>query len=306
MPNVKSTIFLILLSTMILGNQANAGNSYSPLFNSQYPNSPLVNSCSVCHNGDDRNDYSQDWALAGKDFTAIENLDSDGDGIINVDEINAGTHPGVPAPYSYYMPYFNGDDHWTGIGLRNCSPDTAATVTAYVYDSTGNILESNTISIAIRGNNAFLVGDGQPNEGWVRIYSTQPLVGLCFVSTNDTPNYMADIPFASELSTLLYIPYLDQGPLYDSSVLVCNPNPSATTVKLTFVDQQGTLLKEKSLPVSANGSLKYELDDLLGSSTSNKGSLEISAPNGLVAFILYNNLKTGNYSYAGISAVIPP
>ena len=53
-------------------------------FNEQYPNSPWVNICLICH-GDlnDRTDYLSDWILFGKDFTVIENLDSDGDGILN-------------------------------------------------------------------------------------------------------------------------------------------------------------------------------------------------------------------------------
>jgi len=119
---------------------------------------------------------------------------------------------------------------------------------------------------------------------------------------------MADIPFASELSTILIVPHVGQGPVYDTIVMLCNPSTSDTTVTLTFVNQEGTPLNENSRLVKANGSLKYELEELgLDSATSNYGSVEISAPNGLAAFALYNNLKKeGSYSYAGINAVIPP
>ena len=209
--------------------------------------------------------------------------------------------------YFYFLPYFVGHtNHWTGIGLRNANASSSATVDVFVYDTNGNVLQNDTISIAARGHDVFTIGDGQPNEGWIKIDSTQPLVGLCFVATTGTQNYMADIPFASELSTLLYVPHVGQGPVYDTCVMVCNPNATDTIVTLTFVDQQGNPLYTKSQTVNANGSWKYELKNLLDSSTANYGSVEISASNGLAAFALYDNRKNDGYSYAGISAVIPP
>jgi len=88
--------------------------------------------------------------------------------------------------------------------------------------------------------------------------------------------------------------------------MVCNPNSSDTYVTLTFVDQQGIPLHTKSKVVKANGSWRYELNDLLDSSKSNYGSIEISGDTGLSAFALYDNRKKGGYSYAGISAAVPP
>jgi hypothetical protein len=308
MLSAKSTIFLILSSIVILVDPVDAKTDFMFGFNDQYPNSTLINRCEVCHVGSERTPYANDWATSNKDFTVVEDLDSDGDGTINIDEIEAGTNPGVSEAYSYYLPFFIGHtNHWTGIGLRNCSLDNTAAVVVFVYDTNGSISESDTISIAARGHDVFTIGNGQPSEGWIRINSTQPLVGLCFVATTGTTNYMADIPFASELSKFLIIPHIGQGPVYDTIVMVCNPSPSATTVTLTLIDQQGTPLYEKSQLVPANGSWKYELKELvLNSSTPNYGSLEISASNGLSAFALYNNLKKGGYSYAGISAIAPP
>ena len=215
MLKTKSTILLVLLFLTILANPADAKPEFMSWFGEQYPDSIMKNNCGICHD----TSYAQGWTLAGRNVTAIENLDSDGDGILNIDEIEAGKNPGVPEAYSYYLPNFIGHtNHWTGIGLRNCSPDTAATVTVFVYDSNGNVSESKTISIVARGHDVFTIGTGQLNEGWIRITSTQPLVELCFVATTGEPDYMADIPFASELSTLLIVPHIGQGPVYDTIV----------------------------------------------------------------------------------------
>ncbi|MRR52453.1 MAG: hypothetical protein EG825_16365, partial [Rhodocyclaceae bacterium] len=45
------------------------------------------------------NAYAIDYAAAGHNFTAIENLDSDGDGFTNIVEINARTFPGDPTSH---------------------------------------------------------------------------------------------------------------------------------------------------------------------------------------------------------------
>ena len=54
--------------------------------------------CGVCHinprGRGTRTDYGNDFRSARRDFSKIETLDSDGDGITNLDEIIAGTNPG--------------------------------------------------------------------------------------------------------------------------------------------------------------------------------------------------------------------
>ena len=90
----KPAIFMILLSIWFAG-ALEAKPDFMYGFNDQYPDSPWVNICSICHPGTDGGiDYRRDWILFGKDFIAIENIDSDGDGISNIDEIEAGTNPG--------------------------------------------------------------------------------------------------------------------------------------------------------------------------------------------------------------------
>jgi hypothetical protein len=88
-------------------------------FNALYPASPLVGDCTVCHEGipSPRNPYGMAFDnVAGADNTAklqaIEGMDSDGDGTSNIDEINAGTNPGVAGPPPSGPTY---------VGSSNCS-----------------------------------------------------------------------------------------------------------------------------------------------------------------------------------------
>jgi hypothetical protein len=70
---------------------------------SKYPiiEGSRIDSCSFCHQGSPPalTQYGKDYLSHGRNsaaFTAIEALDSDGDGFTNIQEINALTFPGNP------------------------------------------------------------------------------------------------------------------------------------------------------------------------------------------------------------------
>jgi hypothetical protein len=70
----------------------------------QYPSilGTRLDGCNLCHSTDTvnwpaRNPFGQAYADNGFSFAAIENLDSDGDGYLNLEEINALAFPGNPA-----------------------------------------------------------------------------------------------------------------------------------------------------------------------------------------------------------------
>ena len=210
------------------------------------------------------------------------------------------------AVYNYYFPYFiAGSDYWYGVGLRNCSDSQNASVSAVVYDQNGNIITTESETLPARGQNAWVVGAGLQDEGWVKVNSNQPLTGLCFLGAAGYANYMADITLIHTLSQTLYVPHVAQDSEWDTTILVCNPNNSSTTVTLTFVDTQGNALYTNTHTISGNGSGKYELFELVEGTEQPRGSVEISASQGIAAFALYTNLKWGGYCYSGISAVDP-
>jgi hypothetical protein len=77
--------------------QAQASFSWMTQAEAQYPTivgTPL-DSCNLCHTSSlALNVYGSDFAKNSHSFTAIQNLDSDGDGYSNLVEINAHTFPG--------------------------------------------------------------------------------------------------------------------------------------------------------------------------------------------------------------------
>ena len=85
---------------LLLAPQVMARPSYLSTFEKTYPAAAgsRIDACNLCHNspggGDARNSYGLSYASSGRNFAAIENTDSDGDGWTNIQEIQALTFPG--------------------------------------------------------------------------------------------------------------------------------------------------------------------------------------------------------------------
>jgi hypothetical protein len=85
-----------------LVSPAQSTPEYLQAFNKKYgTQGTKLDSCITCHTSpsggkDNLNPYGKDFGSHNHDFTAIEPLDSDGDGFSNIDEIKAGTFPGDP------------------------------------------------------------------------------------------------------------------------------------------------------------------------------------------------------------------
>nr|WP_321498298.1 PGF-CTERM sorting domain-containing protein [uncultured Methanolobus sp.] len=93
------TIFLSSFTISV-----SARPNYMTAFVDQYDlRDTRLATCDTCHvnpnGGGARDSYGLAYAENGKDFVAIEDLDSDGDGFTNIEEINALTFPGHSADY---------------------------------------------------------------------------------------------------------------------------------------------------------------------------------------------------------------
>lgn len=120
---------------------------------------------------------------------------------------------------------------------------------------------------------------------------------------------MYDIALISETSTSLCVPHVAQSasaPVWDTSVMVCNPNLSQATVTCRFYRSDGVPLDPVSYPpLPAYGSRVCEVSDLTGGTNYTSGSVEITGSLGIAAFALYHSLNSpaGEKYYAGISAM---
>lgn len=90
-----------LVLTLILSSTASAKMASLKVFKKEYPNSGNLNYCVLCHITEDvdsenagLNSFGEAYKAAGKQFKPIEGLDSDADGVSNINEIIKQTFPG--------------------------------------------------------------------------------------------------------------------------------------------------------------------------------------------------------------------
>ncbi len=101
----RATLIVILMMVMMVGS-ALAISNYLSTFNARYGTSATVlNTCVLCHpsgggnNGGNLNAFADHFSANNNSYAAIENLDSDGDGFTNIQEITARTFPGNAASF---------------------------------------------------------------------------------------------------------------------------------------------------------------------------------------------------------------
>lgn len=161
------TVFGVLLILIMVGS-AVAINSYLAAFRAQYAGTTgsVLDTCNLCHPGGNTgslNSYATAYAGAGYVYTAIENLDSDGDGFTNIVEINARTFPGDPTSFP-------------------AGDTTPPTVTAFVIPATSSSL---TVPIT-----TFTATDTVGVTGYiVTETATAPLAGAAGWTATPPANY---------------------------------------------------------------------------------------------------------------------
>jgi hypothetical protein len=90
---------IAFVAMLLVVPQVMARQSYLSTFETTYPAAgSRIDECNLCHNspggGGARNPYGLSYASSGRKFAAIENIDSDGDGYTNLQEIQSLTFPG--------------------------------------------------------------------------------------------------------------------------------------------------------------------------------------------------------------------
>ncbi len=205
--------------------------------------------------------------------------------------------------HNYYLPYFTADPgHWSGVGLTNLSDTQDAEIIVMANDNNGNTIATEDETLAKKGQTSFVVGKGLTGVGWMEVGATQPLAGLCFFGTLGSGNYMADITLIRSLSKTLYIPHVGQDWMWDTTVMICNPNPVATQVTIQHYNTDGTSAQSDQINIPANGSAQYLLKTL---ADVVQGHVRLTADYDIAAFALYTSLKVDGYCYSGISAIDP-
>ena len=197
--------------------------------------------------------------------------------------------------YNYYIPYFTtGNGFWSGVGIANNNELDTASVSIMLYNTDGSLFSSDPPH-AIQADGQFVgvLANGETATGWVKVSSYNKLSGLCFMGST----LMADIPFVSELYKKMIIPHVAQDDLWDTTIMVCNPNNIPVQLNIEYLPQDGSggiYYATQTLP--ALGSRVYDLATIFSASLPlNAGKIKLTAlqGDGIAAFALYTNQKTG-------------
>jgi PKD repeat protein len=223
----KSSIIFVCMIALVLiapGIALSIGG-YLDNFNAIYgTNGTRIDSCSLCHIGisSPRNNYAANWVSNGRNFLAIEDLDSDGDGVNNITEIDARFFPGDPNDFpviaNNVQPTADPNGPYPGtVGMPvafdgSSSSDPDGTIVSYAWN----------------------FGDGNRGTG-VRPNHTYSAVGTYNVSLTVTDND-GDSDIATTTATI--VPAPNEAPTAD-------PNgPYSGTAGVTAVLFDGSLSED--------------------------------------------------------------
>ena len=215
----------------------------------------------------------------------------------------------VPAfcqDHEYYVPYYSSTSGMgTGVAVRNLDNARSAEISVLIYNQSGSLLQTVPKTIPPGGQAAFVAGAGFSAEGSITVRSNRPIAGLCLIITAAENNYLADIPFTSTLSTLLVAPHVASNGEWDSSIYLSNPGQNAADMTLTLNGADGAIVQTLERTLPARGAGVIPLSELTQGQDFANGSVTVSGSEPMAGFVLYDNLKTGGYSHAGILAAEP-
>ncbi|HEY6073239.1 MAG TPA: Ig-like domain-containing protein [Anaerolineales bacterium] len=195
--NVPVICLSILIALIFHSNTALAKGSYLTSFTTKYPATAVskLNSCNVCHGSGGTstwNPYGQAIrSTAGADITAritaVEGLDSDGDGFTNIAEITALTYPGDPAdkPASTPPP---GDTTPPSVSstspANNQSGVAVSTVVTATFSEAVNAATVTTASFTLKSGLNAVAGTVSLNGSTARFTPSAPLAnGTSYTAT---------------------------------------------------------------------------------------------------------------------------
>lgn len=135
--------------------------------------------------------------------------------------------------------------------------------------------------------------------GNIIVSSDKPLNGLVLIGGEDSPMY--DIDMKKDLHREFIISQVDSGgSVWDSIVIVQNPNTYDINVRATIINNNGQTVFTINLPLRAHGGNQVNISDFVSISS---GSIKLESTNNFTAFMLYDGTKSGYPWKAGLSAV---
>jgi len=205
--------------------------------------------------------------------------------------------------FTYYVPYLAFDgSHSTGLALSNGASTESNSALVSFYDNSGTSLGTQTITLDAAGQKAWAV-PSVGTDGWAKVESVYPLEGLTLIM-DALSGPMVDIDLKATLNKELTIAHVaTESGYWESSFMACNPNDAEATVVLNYLAEDGSSpFTAKYISIPAHGALQQNLSDLFPKVS--RGSVRITATQGIAAFLLYDGLQAQQTDYqwkAGLS-----
>ncbi len=205
--------------------------------------------------------------------------------------------------HHYYIPLFlTGNNNWTGLGLTNHN-NAVNDIKVEYYTSDGGPAGSEFAQLQANGQIAFACNPTTSESGWIKVSATLPLYGLALIG-DTTPSTLFDIDFQGTLHQHLILPHLAaDGEEWNSTAILCNPNPSVATVTYTFYEPEKGTPSRAQTTIPAWGSINDDLKTRFGKILTG-GHIMIDSTQPLAGFLLYDSSFSGKNNWkAGLSAM---
>jgi len=200
----------------------------------------------------------------------------------------------------YYIPYSPADNQYMlGFGVSGLGNANDVDVTIDYYSNSGVLLDSETRSVPADAHASFMRGPAINQNGWAMVTSPLPLYGMALLFIAGAGEPMFDMDFKSGASTNLTIAHIDTSGSWKSKAMLANPNANQADVTLTLHPTGGGATQTANLTIPAMGSVQYDLSTFNNAS----GSVQISATESLVGFLLYDGRAYGTKWLGGLSIV---
>ncbi len=255
-----------LMCFLFATQYALATNSYMSSMRQRYPRiaGTRLESCSVCHTtAPSLNAYGQAYRSAGRNFAAVEALDSDGDGFTNLNEFNGLTFPGDSKDYSKTSLYFpitvQMAPKSTSFAIVNTGSSEATVVLSLLLNSgqegaTGTSVTNYSVKkmpaqSQLANLASELFGSGlQLSGGWMKLTSPQTGITGFFLIFDDRLTTLDGAGAAAGASSQV-IPILQ-----NAEVSLVNTSDSRqASADLSLFDDNGQKKSTVTVSIPANG-----------------------------------------------------
>lgn len=166
--------------------------------------------------------------------------------------------------------FYSDADWWTGIALVNPSSTTSAALTLTAYAPDGTQIDQRTQPLAALNKTVSTVNTmftlGGNTQGWTRVSSTAPIVGLEILNADDAGEQAWGLAaIESQPAGLnVYLPHQVVSGRWWTLLALANPNGATATVNMTALNDDGSQIKAVTKNIGPKSRIADYLKQMFG------------------------------------------